>query len=284
MPHRVYRIDTDGRLLYVNQSVLNDLGLSREDVLGRTAADSYPETHARKYRADDERVLSSGEPLSEVEVNFVPHMGKHVAVEVRKTPVFDAQGRVVGLQGVFIEVAGDADEQLDLLRKASTDALTGLNNRWALDNRLQSELHRSTRYGNQLSLLLMDVDHFKAVNDTLGHLHGDDILRKLARELSRSSRASDFLARFGGEEFVILLPETDLHDGVERAERIRKKVEGRGKRLSDVTLSIGVACSPMHGADADTLLKHADMAMYAAKRAGRNRCVPFGAELAPSSD
>ncbi len=152
------------------------------------------------------------------------------------------------------------------------DPLTGVHNRRALNERLTEELARSRRFGHPLALLMLDVDHFKAINDRYGHQTGDQVLTVIGRCLREHVRRIDFVARYGGEEFVILLPETDREGARRFAERLRQAVAALelGGELASPTVSIGVAVS--READTpDSLLQRADAALYAAKRAGRNR-------------
>ncbi len=155
-----------------------------------------------------------------------------------------------------------------------TDPLTGIANRRALDERLQAELQRCHRYGRPLAGILLDVDHFKAINDRYGHLVGDRVLQALADLLVSSVRELDFVARYGGEEFVILLPETDLDGATRFAERLRQAIAGL--RVAEgpavITASFGVtACAEAD--TADEFLGRADQALYAAKHSGRDRVV-----------
>lgn len=168
-----------------------------------------------------------------------------------------------------------ANEELE--RRSQTDGLTRLANRRHFDHSLARELARQQRTGAALSLLLIDVDHFKAVNDRWGHPIGDDYLRAVARVLaSQAARSSDLAARYGGEEFACLLPETDAESAALVAERIRARVAeldlpGGLPGASPVTVSIGVATASGPGHDATALLTQADEQLYAAKHAGRNR-------------
>ena|SRR5215211_1443323 len=164
---------------------------------------------------------------------------------------------------------------------ARTDPLTGLENRRALAERMSTELERALRHGRPLSVVVGDLDHFKRVNDTLGHAAGDDALERVGQALSQGKRRIDSVARTGGEEFTILLPDSDQDQAYLVAERLRGLVERRfaGERIS-VTFSFGVASVPAHGRTADGLLEAADQALYAAKAMGRNRSVIFSRELA----
>jgi len=159
---------------------------------------------------------------------------------------------------------------------AFTDALTGLNNRHAFDLRLQEEYARWSRYAHPLSLIVVDVDFFKKVNDTYGHLAGDKVLHVIGAHLQHATRHKvDFTARYGGEEFVVLLPETNLNDALSVAEKIRHAVEQKpfrsGSNRVNITVSCGVA-SFQQGDGRKSPFERADEALYQAKREGRNRC------------
>jgi diguanylate cyclase (GGDEF)-like protein len=170
--------------------------------------------------------------------------------------------------------------QTDALKNLSyTDGLTGVANRRHFDNMLDSALRRATRTAQPLSLLMLDVDHFKAFNDHYGHGHGDVCLQQIAQTMQAAiSRPDDLLARYGGEEFVVLLPETDLTGACIVAETLRHAVaaalidHAASPVCAHVTISIGVACTaPERRPDAGELLQRADQALYHAKLAGRNR-------------
>jgi diguanylate cyclase (GGDEF)-like protein len=161
---------------------------------------------------------------------------------------------------------------------AQTDPLTQLLNRRALTERITAEMERALRYDSTLALLMIDLDHFKRVNDTYGHLVGDDVLRDVAQLLSDTIRGSDIVARYGGEEFLMLLPETDDAGAEQFAERIRSAIEAHvfGKEQQHPSLhlsaSIGVAMFPAARIESvEDLFARADAALYRAKADGRNR-------------
>lgn len=162
-------------------------------------------------------------------------------------------------------------------RLASTDGLTELYNHRTFQERLAQEVDRANRYGRPLSLLMIDVDHFKVYNDTYGHPQGDAVLRAIARLLREISRTSDTVARYGGEEFALILPETDRLNAEKIGNRLREQVEqypfpGEERMPQGMlTVSIGVATHTL-ASSKETLLRAADAALYAAKHAGRN-CV-----------
>jgi diguanylate cyclase (GGDEF)-like protein len=151
---------------------------------------------------------------------------------------------------------------------AAKDPLTRLINRGAFDERMQAEVARAVRHKHELSVAMIDIDHFKQFNDAYGHMVGDEVLRVLANIFKQSVRRSDLVARYGGEEFIVLFPETPAANALFKAEDLRKSVE-----QSSVTVSIGVAEVPSDGTDMRTVIDCADQRLYQAKRAGRNRVV-----------
>ena len=161
-----------------------------------------------------------------------------------------------------------------LQHSAMHDALTDLPNRLLLAQRLEQAIAHADEHGSRFATLLIDLDHFKAVNDSLGHAAGDDLLMEVARRLRSAVRSSDTLARFGGDEFVLLINDVSAVAQIEGVIRAVCECLVRPIDLGDlevhVSLSVGVSLYPSDGADRETLLKHADVAMYQAKRAGRN--------------
>jgi len=168
----------------------------------------------------------------------------------------------------------DAYSELAFL--SSHDGLTGLYNHKAFQERLVEEVERAERYGHSVALLMLDIDHFKQINDTHGHPAGDAVLRMVAEFMRGHVRPSDHVARYGGEEFTILLPHASQSGALTSAERLRRTIETRAVQVTKevmlkVTVSIGVAVFPDDVLSADKLISAADHALYAAKQAGRNR-------------
>ena len=166
---------------------------------------------------------------------------------------------------------------------ADRDPLTGTYNRRYFDVTIARELSYCRRHGTSLALILIDIDHFKSVNDTYGHRAGDQLLISLADLLKRNSRGSDIICRFGGEEFLIALPDTDCATAAARAEEYARGFSDAGARWQgqqiSATLSAGVASFPEQAEDADKLLRCADIALYQAKKSGRNRVVAYSGEM-----
>ncbi len=173
--------------------------------------------------------------------------------------------------------------QQELREQALRDSLTGLYNRRYLNDALDRELARAKRDRSPLSLLMIDVDHFKKVNDTHGHHFGDQILAQLAILLTTHARGSDIVCRYGGEEFLVLMPGTGEDFARSRAEEIRQKSElligQMEERVVHVTLSIGIAVYPAHGENWDEVVRKADNALYQSKHEGRNRVTVWNGEV-----
>jgi diguanylate cyclase (GGDEF)-like protein len=167
------------------------------------------------------------------------------------------------------------DKEAELERLTITDPLTGLYNRRFLQSRLATEIERAKRYGRVLSLVMLDVDNFKEINDQRGHQFGDRVLTEVGKILKRNVRASDIVCRYGGEEFAVLLPETPLEHAGRAADKLRTCLKERFQRGRDpvaLTVSLGVASYPSPGvADENDLVKRADAALYEAKGLGRDR-------------
>jgi diguanylate cyclase (GGDEF)-like protein len=218
---------------------------------------------------------------SQWENRFVPELSL-VAVAIALAALiavrqYLAQGEMIRLQRELRE----AHEEMAKL--ASQDPLTGMANRRSFDENLEAELERASRYGRALSILFIDVDHFKAINDDHGHTAGDNALKELSSVMRDCLRPTDFPSRWGGEEFVVLLPETGSVEALHAAERIRASVEGHEFSFSGemgLTCSIGASSWPDDAADARGLLRLADDAVYDAKREGRNRVMAASKPLA----
>jgi diguanylate cyclase (GGDEF)-like protein len=172
----------------------------------------------------------------------------------------------------------NADLHEEKKLQAVTDGLTGVSNRRHFNDMFQKEFERAKRYAEPLSLIIVDLDYLKKINDTYGHQAGDEAIRSIGKVMSQSCRSVDLPARYGGEEFCLLLPNTDLEMAAVIAERLRKlinetQIEGPG----NISASIGLANYPLHANETDSLFMRADEALYKAKQSGRNRvCISDG--------
>ncbi len=193
---------------------------------------------------------------------------------------------ILRLAGVLAEqlslALGNLRLQETLRSRSERDPLTDLYNRRHLELSAERELARASRHGHALSFIMLDVDHFKLFNDNNGHEAGDAVLREVAEVLKRHTRVEDIACRFGGEEFLLLLPGCPLEDAYQKGEAIREaiaqlRVTAAGTTLSRVTVSLGISCHPQHGQRTEDLIRAADVALYKAKGAGRNQVVATSA-------
>ena len=206
----------------------------------------------------------------------MPRAGRRRYLAAEATPIYDAEGRLSAVVETLRDLTDEKMAQVALEQLATRDGLTGLANRRCFDDTLHAEWARALRQGQPLSLLMVDVDNFKAYNDANGHLGGDECLKRIARAVSSEMRANDLVARYGGEEFAVILPNQSLKGAAIVAERIRCRVEQlqlpSAAPARHVTVSIGAATA-IAGPDnnASQLVATADAALYRAKHLGRNR-------------
>jgi diguanylate cyclase (GGDEF)-like protein len=222
------------------------------------------------------QTLRDGE-RREVEEMFIHSSGQRVPVHLTVTPMLE-NGQLVGAEVVFQDISLRKAMEQELQRLATTDSLTGLPNRRHFMEQLEYELARIKRFGKPASLLMLDLDHFKRVNDTYGHAAGDAVLRHFAELAQTSLREIDLIGRLGGEEFGVLLPGTTQPGAIELAERLREAVAAApvmaGEHQIPVTVSIGIAEFDPTDPHPDDILARADVALYKAKESGRNRVCP----------
>lgn len=238
------------------------------------------EFHAKKHGFDG--MFRTEEIISQIqeETSSVFPLFELKLVEEKEylNIIESARKELINLSADFMSQFLDQERKIDQFRElAAHDGLTGLINYQAFHELLEKELSRAKRYGKPLSLAIGDIDHFKHVNDSYGHLAGDHVLRGVAEYLDKGLRESDMIARYGGEEFAILITESPLEAALTAVQRLREglselQIDYEGQKLS-VTMSFGVAClSPGQDITKNNLIKKADTALYKAKRGGRNRC------------
>lgn len=280
VPGMVYRCNHDDRLTmkFVSSGSLALTGYEPESLIDNSevswASLLHPEDRDR-VRADTRTGIGEGQPFA-LEYRIVHRDGSVVWVWEQSRAVHS--GEEMHLEGIIVNITDRKEMEQNLEQLAVQDPLTGLLNRRELSRRLHGESSRSGRNAQPFSLLWIDIDNFKDVNDELGHLAGDDVLRRVGRLVQDNIRSIDLAARYGGDELGVLLTDMAESEAVAMANRIKRMVEAA--RILDrtgteipVTLSIGVATWPAHGKSADELLDAADSAMYQAKKAGRNRVV-----------
>ena len=272
----VFTLDREGRLGFANPAGSELLARSTQPHAEKLE-DRLPLWRAGQRVSEDHpaRVaLRTGAPagplLCAVELDSEPSR----AMECSAVPIRNEQGTVIGAVFVLHDVSAILEMSERMAHLAHFDALTDLPNRPLLLERLSAALARARQGAHHLAVLFIDVDRFKQINDTLGHIAGDEVLRQVAERLLSSMGGGDTVARLGGDEFVVLIPE--VSDRAAVAACAIKALEALsapvrvGRRELRLTASVGIALFPDDGDEADLLLRHADMAMYAAKRAGRN--------------
>lgn len=265
--------DSADHIVLVNPAAIELLGKSQE----RIVADGFLKLFDQPAQME-QWLDNGGEPGG-------PHVlvyNEHV-LNVHASRICNALGKLVGCAALIRDVTEEKRLEDELRRLSNTDGLTALYNRRHLDESLQGELDRARRYHLPLSVLMFDIDHFKKFNDTHGHDQGDRVLQAVAKTLRGALRNQDYPCRYGGEEFVAILPSTTKAGAYSLAERLRKDVERTLVDGLKVTISIGVAEYPDYDVtDQARLIEAADGAMYEAKRSGRNRvCIAQQAQAAP---
>ncbi len=276
IPDLIWLKDPAGAYLSCNHKFERFSGRSEKDIIGRTDYDFLSKELADNFRKKDQVAMNSSELFVSEEIfTFADDHHKEL-LEVIRTPLCDSAGNLVGVLGIARDITARKQAEEESRYFSIHDPLTGLYNRRVLEERITEELNRAKRYRHQLSVFMVDLDHFKMVNDTYGHQNGDIALCHLAELLERSIRKTDYVARYGGEEFIVVLPETSLTEALDLAERLCKEIKKHkipitDKKSTHITASIGVACFPEHHHCWQGLIEVADSAMYAAKRAGRNQ-------------
>ena len=279
-PECVKVLTPDGTLLQMNRAGLDMIEAESEaQVIGAHMVDLVVPEHKDAFNTLNERV-ARGEAGS-LEFEIVGLKGRRRWLDTHAVPMRDANGQITGVLGVTRDITEHKKAQQELERLSQIDALTGLSNRRYFMTQAEQELARTQRYGGALSVFMMDLDHFKVVNDTYGHQTGDLVLQKLGSLCRETLREFDSVGRIGGEEFAVVLPQTDGPRALEVAERLRQAVARTEMALEHglplhFTLSIGVTTLVGGSANIDTLLGQADSALYEAKRSGRNRVCVYG--------
>ena len=270
LPALVSHIDKNERFTFVNAQLCDALGRGPESILGQVMPAVLGWRIYNEIRPRVQAALNGEQVTFEAERGF---QGEQRTYQVTYVPEFDDHGSVKGVLMLLFDISRlkHAERELDLL--ARHDSLTGLANRRQFGERLEAALTRRQREGSPLALLCFDIDHFKKINDTLGHAAGDAILVEFARRLQQNLRESDLAARLGGDEFVVIVEDADSAGAAEAvASKILRAMQPHfivDASALAVTTSIGIGLAAA-GTDAETLMRSADEALYRAKAAGRN--------------
>jgi diguanylate cyclase (GGDEF)-like protein/PAS domain S-box-containing protein len=278
----VYFVDTRKRITYWNGGAERISGFRAEETVGTTCGENI----LGHVDAEGRRLCESNCPLGETLQDgaarkadlFLHHRnGERVPVSVRISPIREG-GEIVGA----VETFSDNSAKLSALQRVERlmeenlkDPLTGVGNRRYTEMTLQSRFDEAQRFGWQFGILFIDIDHFKEINDTYGHLAGDEVLKEAAGTLTRNMRSFDFVGRWGGEEFIVIMANVDASGLQESGERMRMLIEEAWFRYDEETIAVtasvgGVIAEPGEGIE--PLLARADAAMYRSKQSGRNCC------------
>jgi diguanylate cyclase (GGDEF)-like protein/PAS domain S-box-containing protein len=286
VPDPIYVKDSKSRFLLANQRTADVMGAATSSgLLGKTDFDFYPQEIASGFIEDERKIMLSGQPLVNHEEYIKESSGKSRWTLTTKIPMFDDTGQTIGIIGIgrnitmLKEVEAELERARDEMQfKAAHDCLTSLLNREAILEMLEHELARSVRENGHTVILLGDLDHFKNINDIHGHPIGDEVLREVARRLLGAVRTYDLVGRFGGEEFLVVMPGCTAPDALARADQLREAVAASTVPTAvgpiPITISIGVLVAQEWGQITSAeILREVDIALYAAKNAGRNRCI-----------
>jgi diguanylate cyclase (GGDEF)-like protein/PAS domain S-box-containing protein len=263
--------DTEGNLTYVNTAAQQITGYSHERLLSMNISELVAPEHLRVVRRTAERQLSGDIDATTYEVDVVGTSGRRVSLEL-STTVVQEDDETVGVQLIGRDITSRKLAEDRLRQQALHDELTGLPNRTLFRERLEHGIALAKREGTQLALVMIDVDHLKAVNDTHHHRVGDELLKQLGARLADVFRDPDTVARIGGDEFALVLPALARgKDPSVIGEQLHGEI-GEPFRIDDATIavsaSVGIAMFPQHAGDAETMAERADYAMLASKRAG----------------
>ncbi|WP_251548796.1 sensor domain-containing protein [Neobacillus muris] len=266
-------VDDDGIILYASPSHKTTLGFNEEELVGKHLGQWIHPDDSVVFMGRLTEAIQKGENFS-MELRKLSKSGQWIWVETHGTVIFNETGKVKRMVLNSRNIMERRLYQEKLEQMAYQDPLTGLPNRRFVIQYLEQSIKEAERYQQMLAVILMDLDKFKMINDTLGHDAGDELLQQFARRIKSCLRESDMAARLGGDEFIVLLPKI-LHkdDAIQVAERIREAMLDPwniGDQIIQTTSSMGISLYPEDGNRAKQLLKHADLALYKAKEKGRN--------------
>lgn len=275
IPGLIFYKDKKNNFVRVNKYMADAHQISKIEIEGKNAEEIYPLDDAKKYYEDDLFVIESGEARLNIEEPWETD-GENRWVNTSKIPLKDDKDEIIGVLGLSFDITEKHRLELELERLTRVDFLTNINNRRYFVELAENELIRNKRYNNSSALLMIDIDHFKKVNDKYGHAIGDKALKKITEVCMQTIRTTDFMGRLGGEEFGIYLINTDFDEAIEVAERIRENINNIDIKADDSTklelsVSIGVTKPLSVDEKLNEIMKRADKAMFKAKNLGRNR-------------
>lgn len=271
----IFMLDTDGYIISWNEGAQRLFQYSEDEVIGKHASMFYATEGDTRQAVRHELELAEHEGKYTNETLRIRKDKSVFLAEVVTTALFDEEGKLRGFGRVVRDITERAEAEETIRHQALHDPLTGLPNRKALDERLEIMIRQAERHHSKIAVMFLDLDRFKNVNDSLGHMIGDTLLKEVASRFRATIRAEDTVARLGGDEFVLLLSEvTHSGDVINVSKKIIEAMQAPvqiGQHSLHITTSIGIALYPSDGTDTNALLKNADTALYRAKELGRNR-------------
>ncbi len=278
--------DSDFKVTYWNGWMVAHSQIDKEEIIGRSLFDFYPNIKKQRFLRSCKSVLAFGNLafhpqdtyayLFEMKpIEWFRFQFEFMQQSCTIGPIRNADNKITHLVVSVRDVTEETAYKQELIKLAQRDPLTGSYNRRYLKGFLEEELYRCVRYHRPMSLIMLDIDYFKQINDQYGHPFGDKVLKIIASTIQASIRKSERFARYGGEEFCIVMPETAIEGALVFSEKIRVLIEEitlySDKTLVKITASFGVAAFTEKVKDIETLIKKADDALYKAKRGGRNQ-------------
>ncbi len=257
-----------GKLLYVNPALCEITEYSKEELLNMNALELIHPDYKGMVREIIQRRLKGDRTKLNYEIKLITKSGKEKWVQIASSAV-KYKGSYVGI-GTVIDITDRKEYEERLKKLATYDSLTGLYNRYMIEEFLTKEIEKSKRHNIPLSVIMCDIDNFKRINDTYGHIEGDKVLKELSNTMKSNIRKSDAIGRWGGEEFIIVAPYTDKYGALKLANKLRRIIEEKKINGKNVTISCGVA-EFRYNEKMKDLIKRVDEALYTAKRKGKNR-------------
>jgi diguanylate cyclase (GGDEF)-like protein/PAS domain S-box-containing protein len=283
-----FEVDLNGKFTFCNNSMSRLTGCSKEELLGMNHKQFTNEETAKEVFQAFDNVYTTGEPSKGFDWQIIRKDGVELFIETSVTLQKDSSGKPAGFKGMIRDITERKRMEQQLNYMATHDALTGLPNRLMFNQLLNQAIRSAQRHKRQLAVFFIDLDRFKAINDSLGHEAGDRLLKEMAKRFKKSLRAVDVVGRLGGDEFVIFIEEVEEFRQVEivahklLSSAIKPMVlQGEECR---VTASIGISIYPKDGLDEQSLMKNADIAMYFAKEEGKNNHQFFSKDIQSQSN
>ena len=275
-------VTSNREITFSNQYIADKLGWRKDELLGRSLRDVF--TKASKIFIDSYvyPLLIHERSVEELQLTMMTSDGGRLSVvanikidenQITYWSLYDCANRDKLYQELIKAKELLEKQSLELIELATIDSLTGLLNRRELNNRVQPMLSQANRTESSVATIIIDIDFFKNVNDTHGHVFGDEVLQHISQILLNNRREHDIIARFGGEEFVLVLPNITTNDAFKVAETLRLQIENSEVKGVKITVSMGISMNKNGNNDFDSLFKLADAALYQAKEKGRNMTV-----------